>query len=248
MKKRLALLVVVLSSVTLHAQTVWTEENIDPDWGLRTGTITVNGDTYTIFPGADLSGANLSGADLSNAFLDGASLREAFLDGANLSGAGLYSADLFSADLSGADLSGADLFSADLSRADFTRANLSNADLTGASFEDTELTGSTWNAPDPRIAELEAQLAAAVAERDAAIQERDARYTEEQIRALSPDYTMGLNEAGNVEVKISFIASSDATNFAPFPVTADSLTVIDGKICMELPPDEGAFFYRFRIE
>ena len=59
---------------------------------------------------------------------------------------------------------------------------------------------------------------------------------------------MGLNEAGNVEVKISFIASSDATNFAPFSVTAESLTVVDGKICMELPPDEGAFFYRFRIE
>ena len=101
------------------------------------------------------------------------------------------------------------------------------------------------------------QLAAVVAERDArptadqlaAVEaERDARYTEEQIRALSPDYTMGLNEAGNVEVKISFIASSDATNFTPFPVTAESLTVVDGKICMELPPDEGAFFYRFRIE
>ena len=83
---------------------------------------------------------------------------------------------------------------------------------------------------------------------DEVVAERDTRYTEEQIRALSPDYTMGLNEAGNVEVKISFIASSDATNFAPFPVTADSLTVVDGKICMELPPDEGAFFYRFRIE
>ena len=97
------------------------------------------------------------------------------------------------------------------------------------------------------VAEKDTQIAGLEAERDAAIQERDARYTEDQIRALSPDYTMGLNEAGNVEVKISFIASSDATNFAPFPVTADSLTVVDGKICMELPPDQGAFFYRFRI-
>ena len=59
---------------------------------------------------------------------------------------------------------------------------------------------------------------------------------------------MGLNEAGNVEVKISFIASSDATNFVPFPVTADSLTVVGGKICMELPPARGTFFYRFRVE
>jgi hypothetical protein len=115
-----------------------------------------------------------------------------------------------------------------------------------------------------RIAELDAQLAQVTGERDArptaeqlatiegerdaAIAERDARYTEDQVRAMSPYYTMGLNEASNVEVKISFIASSDATNFAPFSVTADSLSVVDGKICMELPPDEGAFFYRFRIE
>jgi len=83
---------------------------------------------------------------------------------------------------------------------------------------------------------------------DAVVAERDALYTEDQIRALSPDYTMGLNEAGNVEVKISFIASSDATNFAPFSVTAESLSVVEGKICIELPPDQGAFFYRFRIE
>ena len=185
MKKLIALLVVALSSVTLHAQGVWTQENIDPNTGLRTGVIEVNGDTYTIGPNANFFNANLRGADLS-------------------------------------------------------RADLSDADLTAVNRPDPIL--------DPRIAELEAQLAAVAAERDAAIQERDARYTEEQIRALSPDYTMGLNEAGNVEVKISFIASSDAENFAPFPVTADSLTVVDGKICMELPPDQGAFFYRFRIE
>jgi len=124
---------------------------------------------------------------------------------------------------------------------------------------------------EARIAQLESLLAQVTAQRDTAITERaaaiaerdarptteelaaveaerDARYTEDQIRALSPDYTMGLNEAGNVEVKISFIASSDATTFAPFSVTAESLTVVDGKICMELPPDQGAFFYRFRIE
>ena len=124
---------------------------------------------------------------------------------------------------------------------------------------------------EARIAQLESLLAQVTAQRDTAITERDSaiadrdarptaeelaaveaerdsRYTEDQIRALSPDYTMGLNEAGNVEVRISFIASSDATNFAPFSVTAESLTVVDGKICMELPPDQGAFFYRFRIE
>jgi len=125
-----------------------------------------------------------------------------------------------------------------------------------------EANASAISARDAAIEERDArpttdQLAVVIAERDArptadqlaAVEaERDARYTEDQIRALSPDYTMGLNEAGNVEVKISFIASSDATNFAPFSVTAESLTVVDGKICMELPPDQGAFFYRFRIE
>ena len=132
----------------------------------------------------------------------------------------------------------------------------------GASaFEDCpasiEIRPVTQNQLAALLATVTAERDAARAERDArptadqlaAVEaERDARYTEGQIRALSPGYTMGLNEAGNVEVKISFIASSDATNFAPFSVTAESLTVVDGKICMELPPDQGAFFYRFRIE
>ncbi len=65
---------------------------------------------------------------------------------------------------------------------------------------------------------------------------------------MPADYTIGLNEAGNVRMKTSFVASSDATNFAPFSVTADSLTVVGGRISMELPPDEDAFFYRFHIE
>jgi hypothetical protein len=32
-----------------------------------------------------------------------------------------------------------------------------------------------------------------------AIAEHDARFTEDQIHAMSADYTMGLNEAGNVQ-------------------------------------------------
>ena len=60
MKKLVAFLVVALSSVTLHAQGVWTEENIDPNTGLRTGVIEVNGRTFRIGPGANLRFANLS--------------------------------------------------------------------------------------------------------------------------------------------------------------------------------------------
>ena len=58
---------------------------------------TVNG--YTIEPGANLSGANLSGADLSSANLTGANLYSADLRGANL-----YSANLSSANLRGAKI------------------------------------------------------------------------------------------------------------------------------------------------
>ena len=78
MKKLIALLVVALSSVTLHAQGVWTQENIDPDTGLRTGVIEVNGNTYPIGPnGPFLWFASLNGADLSNANLSGADLNGA---------------------------------------------------------------------------------------------------------------------------------------------------------------------------
>ena len=119
MKKLLALLFVALSSVTLHAQGVWTEENVDPNTGLRTGVIEINGATYTIGPNAELDFADLSGADLS-----GANLIEAHLDRADLSFADLSRADLTDADVSGpailigANLSGANLkgrlFGADL--------------------------------------------------------------------------------------------------------------------------------------
>ena len=50
---------------------------------------------------------------------------------------------------------------ADLRFADLSGANLSDADLRDANLSDT-----IWNTPDPRIAELETQLAAAIAERD----------------------------------------------------------------------------------
>ena len=73
---------------------------------------TINGKTYDIRAGADLSEAKLSEANLS----------EANLSEANLSRADLSEADLFEANLSGANLSKADLF----------RANLSRANLSGA--------------------------------------------------------------------------------------------------------------------
>ena len=83
---------------------------------------------------------------------------------------------------------------------------------------------------------------------DVVIAERDARFTEDQIHALSADYTMGLNEAGNVEIKIFFIESADLQAFTPFTVNPDSVSVVDGKICLEFPSEDRAFFFRFRVE
>jgi hypothetical protein len=83
---------------------------------------------------------------------------------------------------------------------------------------------------------------------DAVVAERDARFTEDQIHALSADYTMGLNEAGNVEIKIFFIESADLQTFTPFTVNPDSVSVVDGKICLEFPSEDRGFFFRFRVE
>ena len=84
---------------------------------------------------------------------------------------------------------------------------------------------------------------------DTVVTERDARFTEDQIRTMSVDHTVGQNEAGNMQVKIAFIQSTNLNTYTPFTVIPDSLSVVDGKICMEFPPsDEKNFFFRFRIE
>ena len=213
---------------------------------LPAGWLIFNG--YLVGPDANLSGANLRGADLTGLDLTGANLTGADLRGANLSDTSLTNEQLgsLSTYLSGLNYDEIEFLKPHV------ETNTTEIDDLKVMMEAMSVQMQQLNTQlgdlQASVAEKDTQIAGLEAERDAAIQERDARYTEEQIRALSPDYTMGLNEAGNVEVKISFIASSDAENFAPFPVTADSLTVVDGKICMELPPDQGAFFYRFRIE
>ena len=189
MKKILALLLVALSSGTLHARGVWTQELIDPNTGLRTGTFQVNGTIYSIGPGADLRFENLNEADLSLANLSGALLRDsdlfkANLNGANLTGADLRGVNFREANLSEADLSAANLEDAGLFRANLTEANLTGANLSGADIDEANLADVTR--PDPffesRVAELEAQLVAVAAERDAAISERDARPTLDEVQ------------------------------------------------------------------
>jgi len=126
--------------------------------------------------------------------------------------------------------------------------------------------GITTTTPDELdiVAQLEARLAAVTAERDdaiaerdarptqaaydAVVTERDARYTEDQIHALSADYTIGLDEAGNVEMKFNLFESSDLITFAPFTVNPESVSVVDGSICLEFAPTDDAAFFRFSVE
>ena len=177
------------------------------------GVIEVNGRTFYIGPGANLRNANLSDADLSNA-------------------------DLRFADLSSADLSGADLSDADLRNANLRGANLSGADLTRADLDNADLGDTIWNIPDPRIAELEAQLAAVTAERDAAISERDARPTLEEVQdARVGSLVFRADEGANLLDLRFFIQSSE--NLQDWEIT--------GECNFLLPMDTGKKFLRIAL-
>ncbi|MDB4618806.1 VCBS domain-containing protein, partial [bacterium] len=131
--------------------------------GISSGGITGTGSTfpqgfklvnfYLVGPKA-----NLSGADIGDANLTGINLNGANLAGSNLAGALLDQAQLGGANLTGANLSGASLVGATLKDANFTDANLGGTILEGIVIGESN--GS-------RIAELETQLAQAIAEREA---------------------------------------------------------------------------------
>ena len=79
--------------------------------------------------------------------------------------------------------------------------------------------------------------------------ERDARFTEDQINGMTTDPTIGRNAAGNMQVDISFIHSTDLQTFTPFAVNSAWVSVVDGKIALEFPPsDENTFFYRLGVQ
>ena len=83
---------------------------------------------------------------------------------------------------------------------------------------------------------------------DAVVAERHARFTEDQVRALSANYTIGLNAAGNLQLKINFFESADLETFSPFTLTSDLVSVVDGSICLEFEPADRTAFFRFRVE
>ena len=117
----------------------------------------------------------------------------------------------------------------------------------------TELYTSLVAANEEAIAERDTAIAdrdaRPTAEQLAAVEaERDARFTEDQIRALSADYTIGLNAAGNVQMKFNLFESADLNTFAPLTVNPDSVSVVDGTICLEFAPEDRAAFFRFNVE
>ena len=67
--------------------------------------------------------------------------------------------------------------------------------------------------------------------------------------AMTTDPTIGRNAAGNMQVDISFIHSTDLQTFTPFAVNPAWVSVVDGKIALEFPPsNENTFFYRLGVQ
>jgi len=49
-------------------------------------------------------------------------------------------------------------------------------------------------------------------------------------------------------MKINFLESADLNTFAPLTLNPDSVSVVDGSICLEFAPDDRAAFFRFSVE
>jgi len=127
----LSVLFFILTSISSFGQEEgrWIEETIDPETGLRTGKIEVDGRIHSIRPSAKISGRFLIGVDLSRANLRNADLRGTNFTGANLAGADFRDSDLRGADIWRAldeimpSIAGADM------RSTLDRADVSDTDL-----------------------------------------------------------------------------------------------------------------------
>ena len=62
------------------------------------------------------------------------------------------------------------------------------------------------------------------------------------------DSTIALNDAGNVQMKFNLFESADLNTFAPLTLNPDSVSVVDGSICLEFAPEDRAAFFRFSVE
>ena len=104
----IALLLFVLTSFSAFSQGEWIEETIDPETGLRTGKIRVNGDIYEIKPNAK-NLRDLSNADLSGSYFSVSNLKNANLSGTNMQNVIAYATRFDNADLTNANFTGAEL-------------------------------------------------------------------------------------------------------------------------------------------
>jgi hypothetical protein len=49
-------------------------------------------------------------------------------------------------------------------------------------------------------------------------------------------------------MKLRLFEDSDLSTFAPFAMSPDSVSVVDGSICLEFAPEDRAAFFRFRVQ
>ena len=49
-------------------------------------------------------------------------------------------------------------------------------------------------------------------------------------------------------MKINFFESKDLNTFVPFTVNSESVSVVDGRICLEFAPADNAAFFHFRVQ
>ena len=247
-------LLFVLTVLPVSAELVF-----DPDTGLMSGIITVNGETYEIEPWTNLQDADLSGANLRWTNLRGANLTGADLSNANLSRADLTNADLRgvrSAGITGtpsalptgwvltagylvgpeANLTAADLAGADLTGADLTGANLDNADFTGANLTDTnfgDAFASVIGLNGLKIVNLQTELA-----------EKDAKITslEDRMTALEAQVAL-LANAGAIQQLQEQIAQ-----LSQRPTLEEVQDGRDGSVVLEVDPEGGTVTLGLTIE
>ena len=62
------------------------------------------------------------------------------------------------------------------------------------------------------------------------------------------DSTIALNEAGNVQMKFDLFESTDLSTFALLTLNPDSVSVVNGSICLEFAPEDRAALFRFNVE
>ena len=62
------------------------------------------------------------------------------------------------------------------------------------------------------------------------------------------DSTIALNDAGNVQMKFNLFESTDLNTFPPLTLNPESVSVVDGSICLEFAPEDRAAFFRFSVE